>query len=64
MCKVIPVGYILYLLRNEDLDLYIRNQAIKDKILNGINPQGFKILHKNYLLEISNISLSTQVASG
>jgi hypothetical protein len=32
--------------------------------LNGPNPPGFKVLRKDYLLEIPSVPLSTQVASG
>jgi hypothetical protein len=55
----VPAAFAVRPLRSGDLDLYVKTQAIKDKILNGPNPPGFKVLRKDYLLEIPSVPLST-----
>jgi hypothetical protein len=62
--KAIPAALAVRPLRSGDIDLHVKNQAIKDKILNGPHPAGFKVLRKDYLLEIPSVPLATTVASG
>ena len=62
--KAIPEAFAVRPLRSGDLDLHVKTQATKDKLLNGPNPTGFKVLRKDYLLEIPGVPLSIQVAKG
>jgi hypothetical protein len=62
--KAVPEAFAVRPLRSGDLDLHVKTQATKDKLLNGPNPTGFKVLRKDYLLEIPGVPLSTQVANG
>ncbi len=62
--KTIPAAYAVRTLKSGDVDVHVTSQAVKDQIINGPDTTGFKILRKDYLLEIPGVPLTTLVESG
>jgi hypothetical protein len=62
--KAILEAFMVRPLGSKDLDLHVKTQTTKDKLLNGPNLIGFKVLRKDYLLKILGVPLSIQIENG
>lgn len=62
--RKIPAAYAIRTLHSGDIDVHVTSQTAKDQVLNGPDAPGFKILRKDYLLEIPGVPFDTPVTSG
>lgn len=62
--QVVPGLIAVRPLKSGDVDVHVKDQAAKDRLLNGADPVGCKVLRKDYLLEVPGVPLSLEVAHG
>jgi len=62
--QVVPGLIAVRPLKSGDIDLHLKDQLAKDKLLNGVHPTGCKVLRKDYLLEVPGVPLDLHVEGG
>lgn len=62
--QVVPGLIAVRPLKSGDIDLHLKDQTTKDKLLNGVHPAGCKVLRKDYLIEVAGVPLDLKVANG
>jgi hypothetical protein len=60
--KHIPAAFAVRPLRSGDVDIYVPDQAEKDRVLNQPESEGIKILRQNYIIEIPSVPLTLGVS--
>ncbi|KAF2194595.1 hypothetical protein K469DRAFT_547883, partial [Zopfia rhizophila CBS 207.26] len=59
--KAIPGAFAVNTLKSGNINVHVPSQTLKDQIINRPDTPGFKILKKDYLLEVPGVPLKTKI---